>query len=193
MSKIEEKIEKWPNFMKKITPFILLLLLFTLLMSCSYGKVQKRYLVAQQKVAELKAEKASKPLAKIKTSNGNVITVKDPRSVNVNIEKPKNHPAVKVWHDTVGLASSPLASVLGFGYAGKMLMEEAGDYYSNSNNDAGNDMQVGGKDNKLNKSDNRQNYNNQDDNSDNRQNYNNEDDNSDNRQNYNNQDNNETN
>ncbi len=131
--------------MKRIT---LVFITLVFLMGCGHTAIQKKYMQAQQKVAALKAKQSSEPLATIETPDGYTMTVKDPRRTNVKISPPQRHPAVGVWEDTVGLASSPLASALGFGFAGKMLMQEAGAEYS-----AGGDMASGDINNSVDKSD----------------------------------------
>lgn len=179
--------------MKRIT---LILITLVFLIGCGHTAIQKKYMQAQQKVAALKAKQSSEPLATIETPDGYTMTIKDPRRTNVKINPPKRHPAVGVWEDTVGLASSPLASALGFGFAGKMLMQEAGAEYNAGGDITGHDKTVAGGDmasgdinnsvdksdhSRVDKSDNSQVDKSNHSYNDKRQNYNNDD-----RNNYNN-------
>ena len=173
------------------------------LVGCGHTAIQKSYMKAQRKVAMLKVQRAQEPLVTLKTPSGCTLTVKDPRQASIAINPPTKHPVVSVWEDTVSLASSPLASILGFGYAGKLLMEEAGAEYSAGGDIAGRDVIKPGGDmadgdisggdmadgnmagsdlsgENMDKSDRRSNYGN--DQSDNRRDYNN--DKSDRRSNY---------
>ena len=184
--------------MKRTVIFIIAIIF---LAACGHTEIQKEYMKAQKKIAELKEQRANDPLAEIETPDGYVMRVKDPRRADVEIDAPQRHPAEAVWSDTVSLASSPLASVLGFGFATQMILDEATGDVIGSNNEASGDQAIDTgtgdaglektdyNNDKSDNSDNRQNYDNdQSDHSDNRQNYNNDkSDNSDDRQNYNNE------
>ncbi len=128
--------------MKKL---ILILIATVFLAACGHTEIQKKYMQTQKELAKMKM-KQRKPLVDIKTPEGYHITVQNPYKRDFNVQAPQKHPATVVWEDTVRLASSPLASVLGFGFAGKMLMKEAGDTYSAGGDMAGRDVTKPGGD-----------------------------------------------
>ena len=190
--------------MRKV--LILLALVIFIVSGCGWKEAQ----IEHQKTQQMAINKHYKSVAKQDKDllelelddEGRVekVTVGDPyasmraaQGPPVNLRGPTTHPMVKFWKDTVGLASTPLASILGGGLAAKWVAQETGTEINAGGDAAGGDvtksaggMAGGDIDSSVDNSDNRANYgNDESDNSDNRSNYgNDESDNSDNRSNY---------
>lgn len=128
----------------KTTPPALIFLIIIIVMAlsgCGYKEVQLAYYETVQKQMELHYANQHTPpnLVEIDGPDGYSIRVADPYSKRekIAINQPRNHPGYSV----VGsILHSPVASIIAGGYAGSLLMKEAGDKMVNSGNTSGGDM-----------------------------------------------------
>lgn len=122
---------------------LVLVCISALLVGCGYKEVQLEYYKTVQKQMELKAQNQHEPQPLLDLQldeSGAVqsIQVADQtrKDQPVQIRQPASHPG----YSLVGsLCNSPVAGILAGGFAGKMLLQEAGTHMTNSKNSVGGD------------------------------------------------------
>lgn len=131
-----------------VIPPALIIFLSTTFIGCGYKEIQLEYYRTVQKQLELHyANQRQEPpnLVEIDAPDGYKVRVANPyyQETMVVVRQPDRHPA----YGLVGaVLHSPVASILAGGYAGSLLMKEAGNKMVNSGNTSGGDMasSVGG-------------------------------------------------